>query len=151
MSEHQPSSWTSYFFDLHILVPLSPIGIYILYCNKTYGAIFLIIYGTISWYFAGIMVRLMLTLAPIACILAGIAYGEILNTFMVYFKYPLKFFNSKSKTEEKESYKTTVSITSSIIIVFISISLIYFGAHCVFVASEAYSSPSIIMCKHFFI
>lgn len=29
------------------------------------GKIFLILYGTISWYFAGVMVRLMLTLAPI--------------------------------------------------------------------------------------
>jgi dolichyl-diphosphooligosaccharide--protein glycosyltransferase len=40
--------------------------------NPSDGAVFLILYGTLSWYFAGVMVRLMLTLAPIACILAAI-------------------------------------------------------------------------------
>lgn len=53
MSEHQPTSWTSFFFDLHICVPFAPVGLFFLFRRITDARIFLIIYGTISWYFAG--------------------------------------------------------------------------------------------------
>lgn len=45
---------------------------YDVFQNLTDAKIFLIIYGTIAWYFAGVMVRLMLTLAPAACMLGAI-------------------------------------------------------------------------------
>ena len=51
------------------------------------GNIFLILYGTVAWYFAGIMIRLMLTLAPIACILAAQGFSAILRRFMAYLRY----------------------------------------------------------------
>jgi asparagine N-glycosylation enzyme membrane subunit Stt3 len=38
--------------------------------------IFIILYGVFSVYFAGVMVRLMLVLAPVMCILAGIAVSR---------------------------------------------------------------------------
>ncbi|CAN0459828.1 unnamed protein product, partial [Hapterophycus canaliculatus] len=81
VSEHQPTTWTSFYFDLNILVPLSPVGLWLLYQRPTDGAIFVIIYGTLSWYFAGVMVRLMLTLAPIACILAAVGMSSVLHRF----------------------------------------------------------------------
>lgn len=42
---------------------------------------FLILYGVVSVYFSGAMVRLMLVLAPAACILAGIGLSEGLHVF----------------------------------------------------------------------
>lgn len=39
-------------------------------------------YGVTSIYFAGVMVRLMLVLAPIMCILGGVAVNGILTAFM---------------------------------------------------------------------
>ena len=72
VSEHQPTTWTSFFFNLHILVPLAPVGLFTLFTNISDGGVFVILYGTLAWYFAGVMVRLMLTLAPIACVLAAI-------------------------------------------------------------------------------
>ena len=72
VSEHQPTTWTSFFFDLHILVLLAPVGLITLFTNISDGGVFVILYGTLAWYFAGVMVRLMLTLAPIACVLAAI-------------------------------------------------------------------------------
>ena len=62
VSEHQPTTWTSFFFDLHILVPLAPVGLFTLFGEISDGGIFVILYGTLAWYFAGVMVRLMLTL-----------------------------------------------------------------------------------------
>ena len=56
MSEHQPTSWASFFFDLHVVVPFAPVGIYFLFQrlhDNGDAKIFLIIYGTIAWYFAG--------------------------------------------------------------------------------------------------
>ena len=35
------------------MVPLAPVGIYLLFKEMSDGNIFLILYGTISWYFAG--------------------------------------------------------------------------------------------------
>ena len=86
VSEHQPTSWTSFFFDLHILVPLAPVGLFFLFSNVTDGGIFIILYGTLAWYFAGVMVRLMLTLAPIACILSAIGISEIITRFSTLIK-----------------------------------------------------------------
>lgn len=35
------------------MVPLAPVGIYLLFKEMSDANIFLILYGTISWYFAG--------------------------------------------------------------------------------------------------
>jgi dolichyl-diphosphooligosaccharide--protein glycosyltransferase len=111
---------TSFFFDLHILVPFSPVGLYFLFNRPNDGAIFIILYGTLAWsvaqilppqhthnagyhharyphpppfgtsvsrYFAGVMVRLMLTLAPIACILAAIGISAVLRKFSAFVTY----------------------------------------------------------------
>ena len=86
VSEHQPTTWTSFFFDLHILVPLAPVGLFVMFSNITDGGIFIILYGTLAWYFAGVMVRLMLTLAPIACVLAAIGLSSILTRFSAIIK-----------------------------------------------------------------
>ena len=57
VSEHQPTTWTSFFFDLHLLVLFAPVGLYFMYNNYSDGAIFIILYGTLAWYFAGVMVN----------------------------------------------------------------------------------------------
>jgi dolichyl-diphosphooligosaccharide--protein glycosyltransferase len=86
VSEHQPTTWTSFFFDLHMLVPFAPAGMFFLFENPTDGKIFLILYGTMAWYFAGVMVRLMLTLAPVASILASVGVSALLRRFMGHLK-----------------------------------------------------------------
>jgi len=67
VSEHQPTTWTSFFFDLHICVPFAPVGLYFLFQRPTDGGIFLILYGTISWYFAGACVCLSRTCSLCVC------------------------------------------------------------------------------------
>jgi hypothetical protein len=48
----------------------------LLWCRLTDHNIFIILYGVFSVYFAGVMVRLMLVLAPVMCILSGIAVSR---------------------------------------------------------------------------
>lgn len=80
VSEHQPTTWSTYFFDLGYLIVFMPIGYY--YClvhNVTLGKLFIGMYGVLATYFSCVMIRLMLVLAPAACIIAAIAISEILR------------------------------------------------------------------------
>ena len=43
----------------------------------THGKLFLAIYGVLATYFSCVMIRLMLTLAPVVCIIAAIAISEL--------------------------------------------------------------------------
>lgn len=52
VSEHQPTSWSSFYFDLQILVFLFPAGLYFCFTQLTDANIFLILYGVTSIYFA---------------------------------------------------------------------------------------------------
>jgi dolichyl-diphosphooligosaccharide--protein glycosyltransferase len=53
------------------------------------GSLFLILYGITAVYFSGVMVRLMLVLAPAVCCLAGVAISDILSTLTVSLKLGL--------------------------------------------------------------
>ena len=52
VSEHQPTSWSSFYFDLQILVILFPAGLYFCFSKLSDANIFLILYGMTSIYFA---------------------------------------------------------------------------------------------------
>lgn len=52
VSEHQPTTWASFFFDLHILTFLFPVGLYFCFRDMTDMSIFLILYGMLSVYFS---------------------------------------------------------------------------------------------------
>lgn len=88
VSEHQPTSWGSYFFDLHALTFLTPVGLYFCFRNPTDENIFIIVYGAFAIYFSGVMVRLMLVLAPVAAILSAIGVSSTLSTYMRVLRAP---------------------------------------------------------------
>ena len=80
VSEHQPTTWSNYFFDLGYVLIFLPMGYY--YClveDVTLGKIFIAIYGVLATYFSCVMIRLMLTLAPVVCIIAAIGISEIMR------------------------------------------------------------------------
>jgi dolichyl-diphosphooligosaccharide--protein glycosyltransferase len=62
VSEHQPTPWTSFFFDLQWLMFLFPAGVYYCFKDLRDEHVFIILYGVTASYFASVMVRLMLTL-----------------------------------------------------------------------------------------
>ncbi|GAU92188.1 hypothetical protein RvY_04301 [Ramazzottius varieornatus] len=106
VSEHQPTTWTSYFFDLHILVCLFPVGAY--YCVKKINdvRVFIVLYAATASYFSGVMIRLMLTLTPVVCILAGIALSELMETYLTGLDG-----STLHKKEEKSSEEVVVKKT----------------------------------------
>ncbi|KAG4084194.1 STT3 subunit of Oligosaccharyl transferase [Neocallimastix lanati (nom. inval.)] len=109
VSEHQPTAWPSFFFDLHILVPIFPVGIYFAFKKLTDESVFIILYAFTASYFAGVMVRLMLTLTPIVCVAGGICMSYLLDNFLAVPKSKATVV----KVEETEDIKEAASGTES--------------------------------------
>jgi dolichyl-diphosphooligosaccharide---protein glycosyltransferase len=81
VSEHQATTWSSFFFDLHYLIIFTPVGLY--YCYKRYNdpKLFMAIYVVLAVYFASVMVRLLLVLAPAVAVMGGIGISVIIKFF----------------------------------------------------------------------
>lgn len=82
VSEHQPTPWFSFFFDLHILVCVFPAGLWHCIKNINDERVFIVLYAVSAVYFAGVMVRLMLTLTPCVCILSAIAFSKLFELYL---------------------------------------------------------------------
>merc|ERR1711976_549364 len=153
-SEHQPTSWSSFYFDLQILTILFPAGLYYCFTRLTDHNIFIILYGVTSVYFAGVMVRLMLVLAPVMCIMGGIAVSASLTTYIKYLDFSnlASGGNSQAKVDKKAKYKSSSTADSSnkeyvamFFVGLMTLFLVTYAMHCVWATSEAYSSPSIVL------
>ncbi len=109
VSEHQPTSWSSFYFDLQFLMTMFPVGIYYCFKNLTDANIFIVLYGMTSIYFAGVMVRLMLVLAPVMCILSGIGISAVLVTYMKNIESENKVDKKLKKNEDNYPNKSEVN------------------------------------------
>jgi len=163
VSEHQPTTWFSFFFDLHVLACVFPVGLW--YCIKNVNdeRVFIILYAVSAVYFAGVMVRLMLTLTPCVCILAAIAFSKL---FTIYLKEDEGPKDEDPETNEKNGrlYDKAGKIRKmkheqgggdglgvnlrSIVVVAVLMLLMMFAVHCTWVTSNAYSSPSIVLASY---
>ncbi|KAH9416653.1 Dolichyl-diphosphooligosaccharide--protein glycosyltransferase subunit stt3b [Dermatophagoides pteronyssinus] len=103
VSEHQPTTWFSFFFDLHVLVTAFPAGLW--YCIREVNdeRVFITLYAITASYFAGVMVRLMLTFTPVVCVLSAIAFSECFSGCLM----------DKEKSTTITTPTTTPTITSS--------------------------------------
>ncbi|KAJ5166592.1 uncharacterized protein N7482_005373 [Penicillium canariense] len=154
VSEHQPTAWPAFFFDLNFLIWLFPAGVFMCFQNLKDEHVFVIIYAVLSSYFAGVMVRLMLTLTPIVCVAAALALSGILDNFLVMTK-PNPESRAKATVEDSKSLRPTrdpvVGIYSyfskTVVTCSISLYLLLFVAHCTWVTSNAYSSPSVVLAS----
>ncbi|KKK16216.1 hypothetical protein P175DRAFT_0496957 [Aspergillus ochraceoroseus IBT 24754] len=154
VSEHQPTAWPSFFFDLNFLIWLFPAGVYICFRDLKDEHVFVIIYAVLASYFAGVMVRLMLTLTPIVCVAAALVLSYILDTYLKTSPGP----NTRGRTNDDPSSEGLRSartpevgitsyfskiVTTGAMIVY----LLLFVAHCTWVTSNAYSSPSVVLAS----
>ncbi|KAI1627389.1 Oligosaccharyl transferase STT3 subunit-domain-containing protein [Exophiala viscosa] len=163
VSEHQPTAWPAFFFDLNMLIWLFPAGVYLCFRNLRDEHVFVVIYGVLASYFAGVMVRLMLTLTPVVCCAAALALSQILDTYL-YLPSPTEDASESSNGSVKEkaskisanpSLRSTrnplvgiySSISKSMMTSMTTAFLMLFVAHCTWVTSNAYSSPSVVLAS----
>ncbi|MCO5608025.1 hypothetical protein L7F22_062228 [Adiantum nelumboides] len=114
VSEHQPPTWPSYFMDINVLAFLVPAGIIACFLPLSDSSSFVVLYLVTAAYFSGVMVRLMLVLAPAACILSGIALSEVFTTLTRSLKYhtpPSQ--SSQEMIKDKESLHAQLSTLNS--------------------------------------
>jgi len=52
VSEHQATTWSSFFFDLHYLIFFAPVGFYYCFRKPTEAKLFAAIYLVLAVYFA---------------------------------------------------------------------------------------------------
>jgi len=91
-------------------------------------------------YFAGVMVRLMLTLAPIACVLSAIAVSRTYDTYLDIIT------TEPPKAKKNEEVQSVIPREAAIAVVIGLFTLLaFYQVHCTWVTSEAYSSPSIVL------
>ena len=79
VSEHQPTSWGTYWFDEHLLTFMTATGILLCFYKVSDTNLFAILYGVFSGYFSNIMIRLMLVVSPAMCVLGAIAVSEAIK------------------------------------------------------------------------
>ncbi|PIK39946.1 putative dolichyl-diphosphooligosaccharide--protein glycosyltransferase subunit STT3A [Apostichopus japonicus] len=145
VSEHQPTTWSSFYFDLQMHVFMFPVGMYYCFSKLTDANIFIILYGITSLYFSGVMVRLMLVLAPVMCILSGIGISSILNNYMKNLDINKQEKKTSRKAENTDASYPIKNEVATGMIILMTFFLITYTFHCTWVTSEAYSSPSIVL------
>ncbi|KAK7845900.1 dolichyl-diphosphooligosaccharide--protein glycosyltransferase subunit stt3a [Quercus suber] len=99
VSEHQPPTWPSYFMDINVLAFLVPAGIIACFSPLSDASSFVVLYIVTSVYFSGVMVRLMLVLAPAACIMSGIALSASFDVFTRSIKFQLPGVKGNSQVD----------------------------------------------------
>lgn len=164
VSEHQPTAWPAFFFDLNLLIWLFPAGVYLCFQTLKDEQVFIVIYAVLASYFAGVMVRLMLTLTPVVCVAAALALSRILDTYLVAESPPQGSHANGDATKDslkaaatavQDSLRSTrnplIGIYSWIskvsVVGSITTYLLLFVLHCTWVTSNAYSSPSVVLAS----
>ncbi|RHY05457.1 hypothetical protein DYB36_006501 [Aphanomyces astaci] len=88
VSEHQPSAWSGFYMAFGPSLLVVPLGLYFLFeeAPLTSAKLFVLLYSAFAWYFAGVMNRLLLTLAPATCVVAAVGVSNTLDTLFFYLR-----------------------------------------------------------------
>ena len=166
VSEHQPTAWPSFFFDLNFLIYLFPAGVFICFRELRDEHVFVIIYSVLASYFAGVMVRLMLTLTPVVCVTGAMAISSVFQTFLDPVEPSYSEEAAAAAIEDaadtKDAKKTKKAAASKIrraspgifgldtrlvpTLTF-TVFALFFVLHSTWVTSTAYSSPSVVLAS----
>ncbi|CEI99383.1 Putative Oligosaccharyl transferase STT3 subunit [Rhizopus microsporus] len=167
------AAWGGYVFiinliPLHVFVLMlmgrfSNLGIYLCFEKLRDEHVFVIVYSIFASYFAGVMVRLMLTLTPVVCICGGIAISTLLDTYLKLDSGSSEKENKKedkgstSKKDDKSSKKKASAKSQAsgilgagpriLVVGCFTFMLMMFVWHCTWVTSNAYSSPSVVLAS----
>lgn len=170
MSEHQPTAWPSFFFDLEMLIFFFPAGVYWCFRDLRDEHVFVIIYSVLSAYFAGVMVRLMLVITPVVCVTAAIAFSRLLEAYIdpvvpseQQDEDPSEPVSKKAAKKASAAQKPKSPFTGIlgsfsnsgifaldtrlVVVATLTVFLFLFVLHCTFVTQSAYSSPSVVLAS----
>ena len=123
--------------DLNFLVFAFPAGIALCFRELRDEHVFVIIYAAVGTYFAGVMVRLMLTLTPCVCVAAAICISQVLDIYI-----------DPAQPAVADRAKGVYGIDSRFAVLLNTLGMLsLFVFHCTWVTSNAYSSPSVVLAS----
>lgn len=131
VSEHQATTWSSYFFDIHFAIFFTPVGLYYIFNNRKNSIVFMGIYTALSVYFASVMIRLLLVFAPCACVCAAIGISWLFDLCAESLTETAKNLFSKNKAPEGKKKKKSTKLGPEVSIALILI-ICYFMSLFVF-------------------
>lgn len=167
VSEHQPTAWPAYFFDLNWLIWVFPAGLFWCFRWLRDEHVFVIIYAVFAAYFSGVMVRLMLVLTPVVCVSSAIAISKLLEAYLdpkleveeAAAAVPTKKAAKKGKAADSSAFQFTGFMAGkkargvwswesrALVVGVLMYFMIFFVKHCTYVTSTAYSSPSVVLAS----
>ena len=105
--------------------------------------IFMILFVMTTFYFSGVMARLILIVSTGACIMASYGINHMLKSINeeLFKEEPTQKVNKKKQNEKKDESSKIVGIFGLIIIVFC---LLGFAIHSIRAGRDAYSNPSLV-------
>ncbi|MHA1382395.1 MAG: STT3 domain-containing protein [Candidatus Helarchaeota archaeon] len=86
VGEHLPSPWSVYYYNLHVLLIILPIGFFFLFKRLREEDLLIIVFGITTLYFAGSFIRLLLILAPAAALISSFGLSNLLKPFSQIFR-----------------------------------------------------------------
>jgi dolichyl-diphosphooligosaccharide---protein glycosyltransferase len=137
VSEHQPLSWGSFYYNMSTMVFFIPFGLY--YCLKkpTERNLFILVLGLTSIYFSGSMIRLMLILAPAAVILTALAIDNLLSPYALIAHKRIKLSKTKLAADKLGGPQVFLNY---MLVGFLMFMIIYAGINA---ADQRMSSPEL--------
>ena len=154
-----------------MLIFFFPAGVYWCFRELRDEHVFVIIYATLSAYFAGVMVRLILVITPVVCVAGAIAFSRLLDAYMdPAIPDAEEEAEGESGTPSKKAAKKAAAAskpkpgftgllgpkgTSGVfgldtriaVVSTLTLFLFVFVYHCTWVTSSAYSSPSVVLAS----
>ncbi|MGP3666890.1 MAG: STT3 domain-containing protein [Candidatus Bathyarchaeota archaeon] len=106
VAEHQMSTWATFYNSFGALLFLLPLGLYFAFKRGDYKALYLILFGLTSLYFASSFIRLNLIFAPALCLIAAYGVSETLKS--VVEKVKLRKVSAKKKVLATISLKVLI-------------------------------------------
>lgn len=127
VGEHLPSPWGVYYYNLHILLFLMPIGFYYLFKRGWDEDIIIILFGITTLYFAGSFIRLLLILGPAASLVGAFGIVSLMRPFSLVFRK--KFIIARRRRRHADIISREVSIGVAAVFTFLIITTSIHGIY----------------------
>jgi len=150
VSEHQPTNWATFFFDTHMTMVFTPVGLYYVLRKTNVQKLFIAFYLISSIYFASLMIRLLLVVAPAMCVLSGIGVSNLIRDIMkiLITRRPAQPVRGQAESADNSGsfFIRAVKYAFALVgLLFIGFLVARFMFHGSLVAADVYSSPSVIL------
>eukprot|EP00644_Phytophthora_capsici_P003233 jgi/Phyca11/541727/estExt2_Genewise1Plus.C_PHYCAscaffold_70582 len=145
VGEHQPTVWSAFYFSLGPAMLFIPLGVFYSFQKLDVVLLFMIVYSTFAFYFSGIMVRLLLTLAPAACYLSAVGASSFMQKIVEATRKTQDVSNKGQDSEHGDKNGTVVLPLTLLMLV--QVLLVIHARHSSNIAKKVYSSTSLVFQK----